>query len=69
MSGDMKKQKVIAKTDVAAFEISCQKLLDDGWLVIPGTISTNCSMVEGGADHYTRVEKILVAFFEEGYKL
>jgi hypothetical protein len=56
-----KTQSIVAENNYFDFYTKCQKLLNNGWKVIPGTISTSISY------HNDRDKSVLVAFFENEY--
>jgi len=60
-------QKCVTENESIDFRKLCNDLLNDGWKVIPGTVSTSIAMASPSGDRYcaTQSQKVLVAFFEK----
>ena len=60
-------QKCVTENNWIDFRNACNKLLSDGWKVIPGTVATSTAIGAPSGSNYnpTRTEQVLVAFFEK----
>jgi hypothetical protein len=55
----MKKQTVVIAIEISSFQGKIQKMLDDGWRIVPGTIAMT-SLVYGERNQYTSERYIAV---------